>query len=287
MSDILQRFVFENTDIRGHVVQLDQAYAELLAQHAYAPGVSRLLGEFLAAVALLGTTLKFQGVLTLQARSAGQVPLMMTEVTSDFAVRGIARGAEQATAEGFDELIGGGTLAITIDPEQGARYQGVAPLEHDSLAACLGNFFDQSEQLPSRFWLASDGRRAAGFMLQALPAQLVTEPGERDNQWQHLVQLADTLTPGELLELPVETILHRLYHQEDVRLFPVQPLRFQCSCSRERSARALVALGRQEVEQVIDEQGDVRVQCEFCGGEYRFLRQDLDALFPSGGGSLH
>ncbi len=287
MSDLLQRFVFENTDIRGHVVQLDQAYVDLLGQHHYAPGVARLLGEFMAAAALLGTTLKFEGVLTLQARSERQVPLMMVEVTSDCALRGIARGAEQATAADFDALIGGGTLAITIDPEQGARYQGVAPLEHDSLAACLGNFFAQSEQLPSRFWLASDGKRAAGFMLQALPAQRVTDPEQRELQWQHLVQLADTLSDDELLGLPVETLLHRLYHQEEVRLFPAQAMRFQCSCSRERSGRALVSLGRQEAENIIDELGDVRVQCEFCGGEYRFVRADLDALFPRGSSSLH
>lgn len=287
MSDQLHRFVFEHTDIRGHFVQLDQSFGQLLAHHDYAPGVNRLLGEFAAAAALLGTTLKFDGVLTLQARSNGQVPLVMVEVTSDRALRGIARGAERATADSFGELLGGGTLAITIDPVQGSRYQGVVALDEASLADSLAEYFGQSEQLPTRFWLASDGRRAAGFMLQALPAQEVTDPEARAAQWQHLVYLAETLTAEELLSLPAETLLTRLYHQEEVRLFPGQPLRFECSCSRERSGRALISLGREDVERLIDEQGDVLINCEFCGQQYRFGLRDVPELFADASPRLH
>ena len=167
------RFLFEQADIRGETVHLDDAYRDILAIHQYAPGVSRLLGEFLAASVLLSTTLKFEGKLILQARSEGEIPLLMVESNSALEIRAIARGAEQATSERFDRLLANGQLAITIDPEQGQRYQGIVPLVEDSLANSLDAYFRHSEQLGTRLWLAADGQRAAGLLLQQLPAELV------------------------------------------------------------------------------------------------------------------
>src|SRR5690606_20386179 len=129
-----------------------------------------------------------------------------------------------------------GVLAITVDPAKGQRYQGIVALDGVNLAECLTNYFASSEQLPTRFWLQADGLRARGLLLQQLPADRLQEPEERQASWQHVLTLADTLQAEELLGLDNETLLHRLYHQESLRLFEPAPLQFRCSCSRERSA---------------------------------------------------
>ncbi len=288
-SDTLQRFLFDGTDVRGEIVLLEQAYASVLAPRHDPPAVANLLGEFLAATSLLASTLKFEGTLTLQARSEGQLRLVMAETTHDHAIRGIVRGAEQATAGDFAGLLGGnGTLAITIDPYRGERYQGVVALDGDTLASCLDHYFAHSEQLPTRLWLAADGRRAAGLLLQGLPAQAVTDAEARADQWAHLTALADTLTAGELLGLDSETVLYRLFHQESVRLLGAEAVRFRCSCSQERSAQALAGLGEAEVRSIVAEQGMVEMRCEFCQHPYRFSPAEIDALFsPPGGPVLH
>lgn len=277
MADELLRFIFESTDVRGEWVQLEQSYADTLANHHHAPGVARLVGEFLAAGALLAATLKFDGAVVLQARSSGEVPLIMAEATSQQELRAIVQGAGQALSSEFGALLGNGQLAITIDPAEGRRYQGIVPMEADTLAGCLEHYFRQSEQLPTRIWLAADGRRAAGLFLQELPSR--AEAKLRDEQWDHLLALAGTLTNDELLSLPGEEVLHRLFHQEPLRLLQRDSLRFQCSCSHERTEAMLAGLGRDEAAGILAEQGEISVTCEFCNQNYRFRQGDLDRIF--------
>ena len=184
--------------------------------------------------------------------------------------------------------MGGGQLAITIDPAKGQRYQGIVPLGDSSLGDSLEVYFAQSEQLPTRFWLACDGQRAAGMLLQQLPPQQTTDAQQRDRQWQHACTLAATIEPGELLELGAPELLHRLYHEEPVRLFESQPVTFGCSCSRERSLAALAALGADELESLLEEQPSISMDCEFCLQHYRFQRRDLaDILGQSDQKTVH
>ena len=288
-TDNSLRFLFEEADIRGEVVQLDRAFTDIVALHQYAPGVNRLLGEFLAAAVLLSTTLKFEGKLILQARSEGQLPLLMVECNSELEIRGIVRGAEQATAETFNQLLHQGQLAITIDPVRGNRYQGVVALEGDSLAACLDSYFQQSEQLQTRLWLACDGQRAAGMLVQQLPAQLAPDPAQRALQWEHVYALASTLRDEELLQLHPTQLLHRLYHEDPLRLFEPRTVCCQCSCSRERTLAALISLGADEVEQILKELGSVSMDCEFCNTRYEYFREDLAELLDPAreGRTLH
>jgi molecular chaperone Hsp33 len=287
-TDSSRRFLFEQADIRGEIVQLDASLRDMLAVHLYAPGVQRLLGEFLAAATLLSTTLKFEGRLILQARSSGQVPLLMAECNSDLQIRGIARGAQLATSEEFDQLLAEGTLAITIEPLQGKRYQGIVPLSGHSLAASLDAYFEQSEQLQTRLWLACDGGSAAGLLLQQLPAQISRESQLREQQWQHICTLGETVTADELLRLPPADLLYRLYHDDPVRLFDPRPVSFQCSCSLQRSRNALSAIAATELEDILNEQGCITVDCEFCNQQYRFEREDLtDVLSADSGPTLH
>ncbi len=286
MSDHTQRFLFDDSDVRGEIASLGESYQHVLAKHPYPEPVAQLLGELLAAAALLVGTLKFDGLLVLQARSSGPVPLLMVECSSERDVRGIARYEAEQIAVGatLSELMPEGVLAITIDPARGQRYQGIVALEGVSLAACLSDYFATSEQLPTRFWLNADGRRACGMLLQQLPADRIKDAEARQASWQHLTTLADTLTAEELLGLDNQTLLHRLYHEEQVRLFEPRPLQFQCSCSRERSANALVSLGQADAEALVQEQGgSVTIDCQFCNQRYVFDAADIAQLFAGGG----
>ncbi len=270
MSDQLRRFIFEDSDVRGEHVSLTQSYRDTLATHYYPPGVARLLGEFIAATSLLSATLKFDGSLILQVRGDGEVPLIMAEANANGELRAIAQGAQQAMSGDFQQLLGTGQLAITIDPKQGKRYQGIVTLDGGSLGHCLENYFRQSEQLATRLWLAADGERAAGLLLQELPSRHA-DP----QQWQHLSTLADTLSSDELLDLDAETLLYRLYHQDPLRLFDAKTVSFKCSCSRERIERALLSLDKREVDSILAEQGQVETHCEFCNRRYVFEAGDL------------
>jgi|AntAceMinimDraft_5_1070358.scaffolds.fasta_scaffold00009_105 molecular chaperone Hsp33 len=277
-SDQAQRFLFEHADIRGEFARLHCAYRDILAIHPYPDGVNRLLGEFLAASVLLSTNLKFEGKLVLQVRSEGQIPLLMVECDHTLQVRGIARGAEQASSNNNDQLLQNGQLAITIDPTNGQRYQGIVALQQGSLAQSLDSYFEQSEQLKTRIWLAADGERAGGLLLQQLPAQVTPDDTDRQQQWEHICALAATMRGPELLLLGNEQLLYRLYHEDPVRVFEPSGIRFHCTCSRERTRNALSTLAPEDILDILEEQGCVTMECEFCNLVYRFERNDLDAL---------
>jgi molecular chaperone Hsp33 len=274
-EDQARRFLFEQADIRGETAHLDAAYREILAIHQYGVGVSRLLGEFLAAAVLLSTNLKFEGKLILQVRSEGQIPLLMVECDHNLQVRGIARGAQQAISNDNEELLHNGQLAITIDPSNGQRYQGIVPLQRGSFAKSLDAYFEQSEQLKTRIWLAADGRQAGGLLLQELPAQITHDQTLRLHQWEHACSLAATVTKAELLELRSEQLLFRLYHADPIRLFKPSSIRFRCTCSHERTRSVLATLNPSELQELLDEPGGITMECEFCNQVYRFGRNDL------------
>ena len=287
-GDRAQRFLVEKADIRGSSVHLNAAYREILAIHQYAYGVGRLLGEFLSAAVLLSTNLKFEGKLILQVRSQGQIPLLMAECDHALRLRGIARGAEHATSNSNDQLLGNGQLAITIDPIKGQRYQGIVALQQGSLAHSLDAYFEQSEQLKTRIWLAADGQRAGGLVLQQLPAQITADEAQRLQQWDHACAMATTVTAAELLDLDAQRLLYRLYHEDPVRLFEPSPVSFHCTCSRARTRNALTTLHPTELEELLNELGSITMDCEFCNQQYIFNRSDLaDVLRGDGTKTLH
>lgn len=276
--DIKRRFIFEQLDVRGEIVRLEQSLEDIHSIHAYPNGVTRLLGEFAVASVLLASTIKFRGGLTVQARSNRQIPLIMAECTSELTVRAIARGAESAVAQSFTELLGGGQLVLSVTPERGNRYQGIVPLENESLAASIDAYFAQSEQLQTRLYLASNGTVAAGLLLQQLPAQLEKDPAQRREDWDRIIMLADTLGASELLDIEQPQLLHRLFHEESVRLFDPEAVRFRCSCSHDRTLSALATIGEAEIRSILEEQGSVTMDCEFCNQRYVFREDDLRGL---------
>ncbi|MFT7285948.1 MAG: molecular chaperone Hsp33 [Halieaceae bacterium] len=277
-ADAKRRFLFEHLDLRGELLHLNSVLGDIRAIHDYPAGVGRLIGEFLAASVLLASTLKFRGSLTVQARSDRQIPLIMAECNSELDVRAIARGAQQAIAESFDELLGGGQLTLTVAPAKGQRYQGIVALHEHSLAASIDTYFSQSEQLGTRLFLTSDGERAAGLLLQQLPMQLEKEPQQRLEDWQRISLLASTLTPAELLAASDMALLRRLFQEDTLRLFDAESVRFNCSCSRERTLAALSTLGEPEIRSILLEQGVITMDCEFCNQRYGFAEDDLAHL---------
>ncbi|SHF25005.1 molecular chaperone Hsp33 [Microbulbifer donghaiensis] len=292
MSDQLERFIFSRHDIRGQMVTLTDSYRAVLENNQLPPPVARLLGEFLAAACLLSTTLKFEGLLVLQARGEGDVPLILAECTHHSDLRGIARVAEGAQIDGdasLRQLVGRrAALAITVEPEQGERYQGIVPLEKDTLAECLEDYFTQSEQLATRFWIESSPDTVGGIMLQVLPGNNAASEEENRDAWETAQHLAETVTADELHSLPHEQLLHRLFHQLHPAALGTANIRFKCSCSRERSARALIALGPEDVYKLLEEQGgEIAADCQFCNAQYRFDGEQIEALFNAPPHTLH
>lgn len=288
-NDLLHRFLFDECDVRGEIVTLGDSYREVMNNNPYPDGVRELLGEFLAAVALLSNTLKFNGMISLQAQGDGPVSMVMAECDYRKNLRGIIRlkdANDRPQGRGVGELLGKGIMAITIEPEQGERYQGVVPMDSDSLAECLEHYFYQSEQLKTRLWFATGDHACTGLMLQALPTQKQAEPDENRDHWETLGTLAGTVKPAELLELPHADVLYRLFNEYRLRLFEPSELRFRCSCSRERSANALLSLGREEVDQLLIEQGGkISIDCQFCNQHYSFNAGDIRELL--GDQTLH
>ena len=281
-NDLLHRFVFDDTDIRGEIVTLQDSIKTLFAPQSYPLLLRSLMGEFIRAAALLASTLKFDGLLTLQARGQGLVPLIMAEVDHNKRLRGIIKISDPdqpLPVNNLPTLMGkGSVLSITIDPDQGQRYQGIVPLDAPSLADCLEHYFEQSEQLPTRIWLTSDGNTASGLLLQRLPQQLASESSNTE-AWENRVQLANTSTSEELLTLDHQQLLTRLFHEEGVRCYEPIKFAFGCSCSKQRSSRALQQLGQEDAEQLLREQGVITLDCQFCGFQYRYDQKDIAALF--------
>ncbi|HMC12924.1 MAG TPA: Hsp33 family molecular chaperone HslO [Gallionellaceae bacterium] len=274
-SDSLHRFLFEHSPIRGERVHLDDSWRTVLEHHDYPPLLRQLMGELTAAAVLLAATLKLHGSLVLQIQGKGAIKLLVVECTGDLQLRATAKWEGELHGT-LPELVGDGRFVITLDPRNGTQaYQGIVALEGESVAEILQHYMLRSEQLETKLWLAADEHGAAGMLLQKLPEQ----DSQDTDAWPRVTQLAETLRREELLQLPTAELLHRLYHEEDVRLFEAKGVSFHCSCSREKVAAMLKMLGREEIDSIIAEQGGVEIHCEFCNHRYVFDPVDAALIF--------
>lgn len=278
-SDSLQRFMFEHAAVRGEIIHLDATWKAVLDRRNYPPALRTVLGELMAAAALLSATLKFSGSLIMQIQGGGPVRLLVVECGADLTMRAMAHwDGDLAEGAALPELVGEGRFVITIDPKKGRQtYQGIVDLEGGSVAAVLENYMQRSEQLDTRIWLAADSHGAAGMLLQKMP----DSPEADTDAWNRAVLLGATVKPRELLDLPAREIIHRLYHEEDIRLFDSSPVHFGCTCSRERVANTLRMLGYDEVRSLLDEIGYIEADCEFCNHHYVFDAVDAEQVFAS------
>jgi molecular chaperone Hsp33 len=276
IPDSLQRFLFEHEPIRGELVHLDAAWQSVLDRHEYPPLIRDLLGELAAAAVLLAATLKLQGALVLQIQGSGPLKLVVVECSGTLQLRATAKWSGELGQGSLAELVGDGRFVITLDPRDGKQaYQGIVELEGDSVAQILQNYMIRSEQLDTRIWLAADGKCAAGMLLQKMPDR---QDADAD-AWPRVTQLADTLKRDELLGLPAQEVVRRLYHEEDLRLFEAQPVTFHCNWSRTSVASMLQMLGQDEIRSILDERDNIEVFCEFCNQRFEFDRIDVELLF--------
>jgi molecular chaperone Hsp33 len=295
--DCLHRFLFEHYPIRGHIVHLDAAWRALLEHREYPVVVRDALGEAAAAAILLAATLKFDGTLSLELRGKGPMHLMLAQCTSDLGVRAVARYRDGVEEPGLVSLSGAGNLTVTLENEDlSQRYQGVVPLESGQLSDCLQNYFENSEQLPTRLWLHADERGVSGMLLQRLPDDaiagrapatlgvpaVVADHEEIEDAWRRAQLMADTLKPTELRALTDKQILQRVFAEDDVRLFESTPVFFRCRCSRERVIGMLRSLGADEIRSILAERGNVEVRCDFCNRAYQFDPVDVEHLLSPG-----
>jgi molecular chaperone Hsp33 len=279
-NDQLLRFVFDETAVRGQLLSLDASWRQCLQNSDAGERANQLLGQALAAVTLLASTLKIKGKMILQIRGQGAVHLLVVEATHDRCVRGMVRqnrDIEDPQAS-LQHIFGADKIVVTIDNGNAQPYQGIVPLSGNSLASALEHYFQQSDQLPTRLWLASDDISAAGLLLQKLPDE---ENEKDDDSWNRVTLLADTVRDEELLKLDAPEVLHRLFHEESLRLFELEPLRFSCRCSRQRTADMIKSLGRAEAQDILGKQGRITVNCEFCNARYDFDAVDAEQIFAA------
>lgn len=284
--DTLRRFMLERAQVRGEWVHLDTSWQEMLGRADYPLFVKQVLGEALTAAVLLSATIKHSGSLILQIRGEGPIHLLVVQATPQGTVRGLAQWSREASDTTLSGVFGDAQMAITLEaPNRRERYQSLIPLEGDTLAQALEAYFTRSEQLPTRLWLTANTHTTAGLLLQRLPHE-----NADDENWQRASLLLNTLTTDELVDLEAETLLYRLFHEEEPRLFDPSPIHFHCDCSRERVEKLVQSLGQDEATTILEEQGKIQITCEFCNASYTLDAIDVEQLYREtvpGSDSVH
>lgn len=291
-ADTLQKFMVENAPVRGEFVEISSTWRQVQARSDYPAAVKTLLGEMLSAAALLSANLKFNGVIVMQIHGDGPVRLLVVECDSELRLRATAKmveGAEIADGANLQQLVnveGNGRFAIVLDPKDKMpgqqAYQGIVPLDGDSVATVIENYMQRSEQLDTKLWLAADSAVARGLLLQKLPTEGgIDAPADDLETWNRLSMLGATLQTEELLNTNIETLMQRLFWEETIRIFPPQHPQFHCSCTREKVGNMLKILGHEEIDAALEELGHLAVHCDFCGESYDFDKIDCAQLFVS------
>ena len=294
MTDKLQKFLFENAAVRGELVEISNTWQQVQTRHDYPKAVQVLLGEMLSAAALLSANLKFDGAIIMQIHGDGPVRLLVVECDSSLQMRATAKLAPDVQIDdgaGLAQLVhahGKGRFIITLDPHDKVpgqqAYQGIVPLDGDSVSTVIENYMMRSEQLDTRIWLAADNQVSRGLLLQKLPGEGGVEGHEQEEgheleTWNRVIALASTLKNEELLSTDISTLMRRLFWEETIRVFdPLEP-NFHCSCTREKVGDMLKMLGRTEVNEALAEQEKLAIQCDFCGQTYDFDPVDCNLLF--------
>ena len=280
MSNQRSRFILDQLPLRGVHVALEQVWQHIVGQKNYPAPIARALGELVAAGALLAANLKFDGTFILQVQGTGVLKLLVAEATSEQTCRGTARfddSVEIADDASLQDLMGEqGQFVLTLQPRQGEMWQGIVGLQGTSIAQMLANYLAQSEQLDSDLILAADDKQAVGMMVQRLAGQDMAR-----EDWQYVESLLQTVNQDELLHTTANTLLYRLFHEQEVRVFEPEHLEFACTCSHEKVGNMLLLLGGQEVGQILLEQGSVEIACDFCQQKYVFDEEDVKTLFGS------
>lgn len=272
--DQIQPFLFLNSNIRGVIVRLRQSYHAIRERHPYPPTVQYQLGQALAAIPLLSSTIKSDSSLILQIETDGPLSLVVTQCRPHFKIRGLAKWHGEVSVNP-KEAFGHGRLVLTITSPNQERYQGVVEFKEGSIATALETYFEQSEQLPTSIMLFANEQTAAGLLLQVIPDGNVEHP---TLNWDEAIHLAKTISAQELFELPNQTVLKRLFHEHDIELFSSEKIEFQCSCNIEKMENAVRLLSQEEIDELLHLHKAITVTCEFCHYRYEFNASDMERI---------
>lgn len=283
MTDILDRFLFENRPLRGEIVTLEKSYQQILASSDYPVAVQALLGELMTAACLLTATLKFEGEIALQIQSEGLIRYAVVNGSHDQKLKGVARWNDDVInwPSNFTDWFKKGVLAITLTPKNGQRYQGMVALDKPTLAECVEDYFLQSEQLLTKVYLTTQIEpvpKAAGMLIQIVPTSSETSNVSSNPDFEHAAYLAETISKEEIMALAHRDMIHRLYHADDLRIFEPQHIEFCCDCSKERSAQALRNVDKSELLEIVEEDGCITMDCQFCHEVYTFDAIDVENI---------
>ena len=276
-SDTLQRFIFEHAHIRGEIVHIEKTYQTIMNQRYYPPMVKNLLGEAIVSCLLLASTIKFEGSLSLQFQGDERLPLLLVQCDHELNIRAFAKFTEDLEIIDYATAFLKGQMVLNITPNnQTQTYQSMVPIQATSMSENLMTYFAQSEQIATRVWLAVNEDMAAGMLLQLMPGE---DTLQREQFWEYAVQLGQTVSEEELLTLDNQTLLYRLYHETDLRVFESRQTRFQCRCNPEKMKQVITILGEEEAKELIKEEGTVTVNCDFCNQKYTFDPIDVTMIF--------
>lgn len=276
-NNSIQRFLFKELNIRGQVIQLNEAWQSMIQDRHYPDPIRQLLGKLTAFSVIMANGMKHTGKITLQVQGSGPITLLVVEVTHDLKIRGVAKTNETIQEQAsLDELLGDGQILVTLENIQtNHHFQSYVDRSGDNIEAAFENFLSQSEQLPSKIWLAASDEALGGVLIQKMP-----ESDELDaDGWDRIHSLTTTVTDEELAQLDSETLLHRLFHEETVELFEPQTIHYECPEDKERVTDMLKSLGEEEVRRILEEQGEIVIHNEMCNFHMRFNQEDVDALF--------
>jgi molecular chaperone Hsp33 len=276
-KNTVQRFLFKTLNIRGQVIQLHEAWQAMVKDRHYPEVIEKLLGELTVFSVIMASGMKHKGKITLQIQGSGPVTLLVVEVTHDLKIRGVAKTNDTVQNKNtLDELLGDGQILVTLENTQTNRhFQSYVERMGQSIQEVCENFLSQSEQQPSKLWLAATHTALGGVFIQKMPD---SDNLDKDG-WNRIQSIATTVKQEELTELDSETLLHRLFHEEQVTLFDAQTVQYECPQDKSRIDQMLVGLGEEEVRKLLKEQGEIVIHNEICNFHARYGQAEVDALF--------
>ena len=276
-KDTLQRFIFEHANIRGELVHLEQTFQTIMKQRDYPPAVKHLLGEAVVSCLLLASSIKFEGSISLQFQGDKRLPLLLVQCDHELNVRAYAQPSQGLAAFDYAEAFLQGQMVLTINQHQQTQnYQSMVPIHSTSMGENLMHYFAQSEQIATQVWLAVNEDKAAGMLLQLMPGE---DSQQKEQFWEYAVQLGQTVSAEELVQLDNETLLYRLYNETELRLFEPRTARFKCRCTLEKMRCVISALGKEDANDLLKERGSIEINCDFCNHHYRFDSIDVALIF--------
>lgn len=276
-SDTLQRFIFEHANIRGEIVHIEKTFQTIMNQRPYPPMIKNLLGEAIVSCLLLASSIKFQGSLNLQFQGDQRLPLLLVQCDNELNIRAFAQFAEDLEIVDYANAFLNGQMVLTINQDNHTQaYQSMVPLQTTSMSENLMAYFAQSEQVSTKVWLAVNEDVAAGMLLQLMPGQ---DSIQREQFWEYAVQMGQTVSEIELLTLDNKTLLYRLYNEAELRVFEPRSTRFKCRCNLEKMKQVITIIGEDEANDLLKEQGQIDINCDFCNQKYTFDPIDVTMIF--------